>query len=44
MQVLREVLTVLTVKAHEIAELFADDEKSPPSWADPVKWKESLLR
>ena len=43
MRKLWKVLAVLTAKMVELAEAWADDEKSPPTWADPIKWKESLL-
>lgn len=43
MKELWKVFAVLIAKLEELAEKWADDELAPPEWADPVKWKESLL-
>ena len=44
MQYLWTVIVAVYTKIAELMEAWADDEKSPPEWADPLLWKESLLR
>ena len=43
MKQLWKVIAIIIAKAEELAEAWADDEMAPPEWADPIKWKESLL-
>ena len=44
MQYLWKVVMKIYVRFREAEEFWADDEKSPPEWADPVLWKRSLMQ
>ena len=38
-----QAITKMYVRFLEMKEYWADDEKSPPDWADPILWKRSLM-
>ena len=42
-QFLWQTFMKIYVRFLEMTEFWADDEKDPPDWANPILWKRSLM-